>query len=443
MKRNLKTILIAILIIASLATRFIKLGSPSEVVFDEVHYGKHATSYFTGTHTFSGHPPLAPELIALTAYIVGYNSTSSFESIGGDFPNPVPLRLAPALAGSLIPLAVFMLAIVLGAQPIAAFLAGLILVFDNALTTQSRFVFIDPFLILFGIIGLIFFVKAKKENWKSGYLALSGLFMGLAMSVKWSAAGLFLIPCLFLAWEALKFIFKGRLKNSFEPIKNILLFFVILPIAVYVFIYALHVILTPNPGYGDAFVGGPEFRNKNIITRIIDLNKANYQTNFAGLTATHPYSSKFYTWPVLLRPIFYWVKYMPEGISRIFLIGNPIIWWGSSLCLILALILWKEKTKGAKSFLYASYIATLLPFLSVGRITFLYHYLPSLVLAVLISVLWLSDALSKYSFKTKVLFTSAFVAVIIFAFIYYIPLSYGTPLTQEQYQSMFLLKTWK
>ncbi len=94
-----------ILILLAIATRFLFLDYPAEVVFDEVHFGKFVSAYFTHNYYFDIHPPLGKMLIAGFANIAGFNLGNEdpekiFEHIGGQFGTRelFILRFLPALA---------------------------------------------------------------------------------------------------------------------------------------------------------------------------------------------------------------------------------------------------------------------------------------------------------------------------------------------------------
>lgn len=51
----------------------------------------------------------------------------------------------------------------------------------------------------------------------------------------------------------------------------------------------------------------------------------------AGLTDRHAYDSRPHHWPYLRRGINFWVK----EHRQIYLMGNPVTWWISSLSVVL------------------------------------------------------------------------------------------------------------
>ena len=105
------------LFVGALLTRFCMIKYPSEVVFDEVHFGKFAAYYIRGEvrwpcaakltqYFFDVHPPLAKLLVALAAWLSGCDGKFEFEKIGESYlENNVPyfgIRAMSAVLGSLV-----------------------------------------------------------------------------------------------------------------------------------------------------------------------------------------------------------------------------------------------------------------------------------------------------------------------------------------------------
>ncbi len=67
---------------AGVLTRFYHLSQPSQVVFDEVHFGTQASYYITGLYYYDVHPPLGKMILALAGWLAGYDGTFIFKSIG-------------------------------------------------------------------------------------------------------------------------------------------------------------------------------------------------------------------------------------------------------------------------------------------------------------------------------------------------------------------------
>jgi len=438
-KPRKQNLFILILLFLSFLSRFLFLTHPPEVVFDEVHYGKAVNGYFKGEYFFTGHPPLGPELIALGGFFGHYQPKFAFENIGEKFSDNsyISLRVIPALFGALIPLVLFFFLREIGFSEILAFFASLFSIFENSLLVQSRFILIDTFWIFFGFLGLTLFFVSKRKNYNLSYLALSGISFGLGTAVKWTALSFPLFAGIVFSFDFLKEFFKKGKKEIFTLILKAIFGLLICFFISYFIPFAIHFKLLPKSGPGDIFMS-KEFLSgqKNLFEKFIELNKVSYETNIKGMEASHPYSSRFYTWPFLLRPIFYWAN---EN-ERIYFLGNPILWWISTLAIffLFFLVVFSTKFQGDKRaiFILLGYLTNMLPYLNVERVTFLYHYLPALLFAIP-SLVYLVSWLKNWK---KILFLIS--VFVILSFLYFAPLSYGLPLSPLEYQRRIWLKSW-
>ncbi|MEK7579620.1 MAG: phospholipid carrier-dependent glycosyltransferase [Patescibacteria group bacterium] len=468
-----------IILALSLITRFAFFSHPAETVFDEVHFGKFVSGYFTGEYFFDIHPPLGKLIVAATAKVSGFQPGFSFENIGQQFPDETYkwLRFLPKLAGTLLPLVVFLLAIQLGISQKFAFLAGLLIVFENALLTQSRFILLDSFLLLFGFLSILFYLKYKTLNTK--YLFLAGVFAALAFSIKWTGLTFLGLILIFYLGEWLKnrgvlslvtpIVLNSDLRPMGGPhsrhpsVIKAFIFLILIPFLIYFLIFAIHFLLLDQPGPGLAF-HPPDFQEMNIFEKFIELNSELYQSN-ARLTASHPYSSPWYQWPFMTRPIYYWngpsFAEASEGtVARIYLLGNPLVWWASTIAVLYSLIFllknWKLKNW---KFLISGYLLNLLPFIFIGRVMFLYHYFPALIFAILILCFQLDNErggphvrpppggmiMSTVGVRRdrtpSYLYTILIGAIILFLF--FSPLSYGLEIPEWYYKMTVWLPSWR
>ena len=436
----------------SLIVHFAFFGYPNETVFDEVHFGKFVSGYYTGQYYFDIHPPLGKLMIAGFAKLFNFKPEFSFAEIGQKFPDKLylALRFLPSLAGSLLPVLIYLLALELGLSQKAAFSGGLLVALENALLVQSRYILMDAFLLLFGFATLLFYLKYRSGDKSTiRWGILMAVFGGLAASIKWTGLTFIAIPCIIEAAKAASDLDFRRLLKMAS--------FVGLSFLVYFSFFVVHLSLLSKSGSGDAFMspgfqktlqGNPNQKNVELKTpplfkKFTELNIEMYRAN-KGLTATHPYSSRWYTWPLMQRPIYYWVR----DNARIYLLGNPVIWWASTVaifCLIIFLILEllglnaKYLTLNSVSWiLLGGWLINLLPFIGIKRAMFLYHYLTGLVFAIL-ALAYLIDKTSKNPKKS-------FVGLIIcasLAFVYFAPLSYGLKLTDKGYNARAWLQNWR
>ncbi|XP_039310165.1 protein O-mannosyltransferase 1 isoform X2 [Solenopsis invicta] len=155
----------AILLITGICTRLYRLEEPRSIVFDELHYGKYVGLYMKRTFFFDSHPPLGKQLVSAAAYLAGFDGQFKFDRIGSPYSDAIPLyalRLVPAICGSLLIPTGYYLVLELSLKQWAAAIAGILLLLDNALLTQSRFILMESILMHFSLLGLLCIVKFRK-----------------------------------------------------------------------------------------------------------------------------------------------------------------------------------------------------------------------------------------------------------------------------------------
>ncbi len=316
------------LIVLGLATRFIFIWWPNEVVFDEVHSGKIIVSYLTGKFSFFDiHPPLGKILVAFLFKITDSNLNFDFENIGENYGQTpyIILRFWPNFLGGLIPLAVFLLARQLNFSLFSAFLAGLFLVLDNALIVHSHFLMFDAFMLFFGFAGLAAFFYSRNRSYNLTWLIIAGVLLGSAISSKWTGLAFLAVAILTFAFDYLSQLLKIKadlfsadktikIKFNFFLLKNYLstqllkgfLGLLIVPATVYILVFAIHFMLITKPGEANSFLS-PDFQTKSFWGKFIELNLTMYKAN-ASINSPHPYTSKPWQWPIMSKSIYYWNK---------------------------------------------------------------------------------------------------------------------------------------
>jgi dolichyl-phosphate-mannose-protein mannosyltransferase len=212
-----------------------------------------------------------------------------------------------------------------------------------------------------------------------------------------------------------------------QLIKNIKLFpriffcFIVLPLFIYFFSYSQLFLLGGN------------------LKDFVDLHKQIflYQTH---LTATHGYQSMAWQWPLLIRPVWFYVQYLKNSVANIYNLGNPAVFWGGVLSVIYFLLvqgrsLFSDKVRPFQHALFA-YFFLFLPFIFSPRIMFLHHYLPALPLLCLIT----ARALTKINNK---FLTMGYLLLVIVLFGFFYPLNTAILLPNEWLKYWFWLPTWR
>jgi len=187
----------------------------------------------------------------------------------------------------------------------------------------------------------------------------------------------------------------------------------------------------------------------------LELQKVMWTTN-AGLTDRHAFDSRPDSWPRLRRGINFWVK----DHKQIYLIGNPMIWWSSTLAvglyaLVRGFLILRQKrgyrdfdnTKVVKydtlcGFLFIGWALHYLPFFLMARQLFLHHYFPALYFAILLYCAVFDLVTSSLRPKVRLQIAAVLVVLAVWNFQHFAPLAYGTEWTRGKCESSRWLKTW-
>ena len=158
------------------------------------------------------------------------------------------------------------------------------------------------------------------------------------------------------------------------------------------------------------------------------------------LEATHPFSSKWYSWPISYKPVWYHQeKYDNATKETITGIGNIVIWWIGIIGMLYILVNAFIKRNKASIFLLITIMSLWLPYAFIGRVMFLYHFFPVLPFMMLSIVKLFSDIEEKY--KINYLIPTYMIFVILFFIIYY-PVVSGTEVSIDYINNLRLFSSW-
>jgi len=407
-----------------------KISFMNSSYFDEIYHPRTAYEYVHGLDVYEWtHPPLGKLLMAIPVAILGMC--------------PFAYRLMGNIAGILMVPTIYVLAKDMFKNRKYAILAAIIMAFDNFHFAQTRLATVDSFLVLFIMLSFMFMYKyiilTDKDKIKSKLLMLffSGLFMGLAIATKWTGcfAGVGLAVIFFakliktnviekfeLNKNGLNIKFKEKKwsKESTIIIISAVAFFVIIPIIIYLACYI------------------PD-KNVNTLEEIWNLQINMYKYH-AELEAEHPFTSNWYTWFIMKKPVWYYSGTVEAGMhSTISGIGNPIIWWTGLLGMLYVLIKGIRKFDRECWFIIISILTALIPYLSISRIMFMYHYFPVLPFMMLCITMLIKDIESKIKFKNVYLI---YILIIGVAFIYFYPVVSGMTVSEEYIEATKWLDSW-
>lgn len=341
--------LLIFLLLFSFLVRFWGLNYPTRFHFDEVYHA------FTAIEMAKGnvkawewwnvppegvayewtHPPLAK--LFMTGGILIFGETA------------FGWRFFGALLGVGCVLLVYLLGRKLFDEKIA-FLAAFLFAFDGLPLVMSRIGMNDIYFLFFALLTLWLFLGEE-------YL-FAGLTFGLSVSSKWTA--IYLLPIL-LFWRFLKFWQQKKDKRLNYLRDSFFLFFfcfLVIPVVIYLLVYL------------------PFFLSGHSGEQWWELQHQMWWYH-TRLSASHGYQSQALSWPLLVRPVWFFVDYQGKLIANIYAMGNPLIWWGGLISL--PFVIWQaiKKRKIQLGLVIFAYFAFFLPWVFSPRIMFIHHYLPA------------------------------------------------------------------
>lgn len=372
--------------------------------FDEIYHARTAWEHLNRVYPYEiTHPPLGKLIISVGIGIFGMT--------------PFGWRFSGTLFGVLmLPFIYVFIKKLFGGRAVPT--AGTIVFASDFMHfVQTRIATIDTYAVFFTLLMYLFMYLFFAQG-RRLYLALSGVFFGVGAACKWTCfyagAGLAL---LWLLW-VIRSARTGKLgMRAF--VRNVcfcIVFFVVVPVLIYSLSYYPYALAQGNISLfsGDYF-------------RLVWSNQE-YMFNYhSGVNATHPYSSRWYQWILDIRPILYYLEYLPDGTRSSFGAWlNPALCWGGLLALFALVYLAVFKRDGKAIFILIGYLAQLLPWVFVTRITFEYHYFACTVFLTL-ALSYIFDIFRRGSKHWQV-FVCGFASVSVLLFAVFYPALSGRPI---------------
>jgi dolichyl-phosphate-mannose-protein mannosyltransferase len=368
---NSDTALLVGLVAIAAAIRFYDIGHPPEIVFDEVFFVGQAQHYIRNEPFLDPHPPLAKLLIALGILLFGDHSSS--------------WRLGNATLGTIMVGVTYLLGRRMFGSRMAGTLAAAFVLSDGLFLVDSRIGCIDiVYLTLAAITYLLLFrfMQTSDTGERRRILIYMGLSLGLCLGSKLYVPGItFLLVMGFVAYTlARPEPDETRRLNRVHDrqIVGALLIMASTSIFFYLATFLPHYFLGWWGGIADLFR-----YYKDVMS---------YE-NSLGAT-THPYASPWWSWPLMLRPVAYWLYLLPNGdVATIWGAGNPLLWWAVIPAMMITAVRALQRPGVTREFLVIGYLAYFVVWIPITRILFLYHYMPSvyigyLALAGLLADFW-------------------------------------------------------
>ena len=399
------------------------------LVFDETHYVPAARAILDlSVNNNTEHPLFAKEMIAAGIAVFGDNA------FGWRFPG--------VLLSALGMVACFEIARRLFGSVSYALFTCVLLLTNIMFVVQARTAMLDTYTYPLLAISIALFMVAgdKKRGVISAslLLVLSGTILGLAAGAKWIAGIYAFIALIGLVFQRIgrtfadgRSILAALFGGSFQSFPRLslisagLLFGIPSLIAYFAtFLPALYW----SQGPLDGLAGIIEFQFTMLDRQTMPL-------------ADNAYERDWWSWPVMLEPIWYEFKTIEEGGHRaIFYVGNPVMYWTGCIVLLVTLGEGIRRQSGMAVRTSLAFLASWLIFAVLPKqIGFLFYYHGSAMIMCFVIASGV-QLLPKGRFRSVVFW--GFPALCAVTFLYFLPIIYAVEMPRHQWLQYIWLKSW-
>lgn len=245
---------------ARIRMRFLILTG--SIVWDEAHFAKFGSYYLAHEYYHDVHPPLGKMLVALGEYLGGYRGSFDLEN-ASNFPavmNHHQVRKYMAFYGSLVTPLCFHTARLLNFNYWTSYLIALMTTLDTGFIVISKFILLDPILLLFTATTFHCMCKLHTlrnvpftKRWIFWFL-LTGISIGCVCSVKWVGLFVTAVVGFYTVIDLLRLYYDPKIGKT-KYMKHWLiriLYLIVVPFLIYMFCFKIHFNLLYKSGTGDA-----------------------------------------------------------------------------------------------------------------------------------------------------------------------------------------------
>jgi dolichyl-phosphate-mannose--protein O-mannosyl transferase len=437
------------------------LSPPNGQVFDEIYFPVDAHIDFQNTQChphniycpyFDPEPPLAKLFIGAGMWGYGWYR-AQFQGASGAYIdlgfNTFGWRIAACIFGTLCIPMMYLFARRLWPNRLFAISAATFACFDGMFFIQSRIGMIDIFPIFFILLAYFLYlvhIQSRSQASSLASLVALGVVLGIGIASKWIVLAALASIVFLMIVRAIRHNVDIHIGPPANPIWSwgrgegatipggawwptylviAVVALAVIPVAIYI------------ASWYPFFARG-QFQN---LADLIAYQKASFDYH-AHLTATHPYGSPWWSWPLLARPVLYYAEYTNLGIdhwtgqaliSRMSNLGNPWIWWTSLPCVVsLPYFIVRYKSFPATVILLG-FITQWLPWSQISRVIFMYHMFGGLIFMILALAFVLVKVAEQLQASGRRLLVFNHLALAVVFFFYFYPVWTGLPISGPAY----------
>jgi predicted membrane-bound dolichyl-phosphate-mannose-protein mannosyltransferase/Gpi18-like mannosyltransferase len=340
-------------------------------------------------------------------------------------------RLPGVVLGAVLAFFLVLLSRRLFASPVIPWLVGAAVLLDGSMFAQARIGMNDIYVTTFIVAAWYFIVAAHQpRRFAAVDLLIAGVALGLGVASKWAAVytlgGVFLLSVGMTAFAYERGrpgtggpldLLAGRGRNA----ARLFACFALIPLAIYL------------AGYLPWF-GGP---TAPYGWNLWELTQQMFWYH-SSLTAPHCAGSPWWSWPLDLKPVYWYFGQSTGGTNGyIYDAGNIVLYWAALPAAALTVALAIRTRSWSLGVLSLAMLTQYIAWIPISRVLFFYHFftvLPFylLCLAAVLAVLW------ERRRKAVLVFYGVAAAV----FVIFYPYVSGLPIPGEIGSIFEILPTW-
>ncbi|GAB3257947.1 phospholipid carrier-dependent glycosyltransferase [Arthrobacter pigmenti] len=483
--------------------RFVRLGQPESLIFDETYYVKDAYSYLLSGYernwpddadkafasgdqsviqdgaSYVVHPPVGKWMIAFGLWLFGPDNSFGW-------------RFSAALVGTLSILLIALIARKMFQSTVLGGIAGLLVAIDGHHIVHSRTSLLDVFLMFWVVVafGALLLdrddgrrrlarrisercrssgVPSERDLLLGPWLGIrwwriaAGVALGLAIGTKWS--GVFFLAVFGLMtvlWDmnarriagVRSWLTAGVVKDG------LFAFLCMVPVAAATYVASWTGWLLSENAYDRHWASSNPSAVwgwlPDSLRSLAEYHRSAYSFH-QGLSSEHPYEANAWTWLVMGRPTSFYFDDPARGqegcqsaecAQAISVVGNPLIWWAAAAALLVLLCYWVGRRDWRAGAILAGVAGGYLPwFLFPDRTTFFFYAIafePFLILGLVycLGLILGKDTAPSWRRQGGIIIVGAFLVAAVAAAAFFLPIWTAQTIPHEAWELRMWMPSW-
>lgn len=429
-------------------------------IFDELYFARAGEEYLQNLRIYENtHPPLSKLLITLSMMLFGgmphghglggWTFLNAVIGHASDGDNPYGWRFLDVAFGALAVMLLYAFAKRITGSTAFASLAALLFALDGMHFVQSRIATPEGFVIVFSTLATYAFYRFWIAPVRAArlWLVVFSVALGCLVATKWYGVMGFGLSFGAILATALRPELAARWGAPNVRPAVALAAIVVLSATVYALVWVPD-LLRQSPDPGEIHSIGDVVARQRSMFVYHDVTVRN---------ATHPYSSKWWEWPLDTVPVAYYYQdrradqHDPNAccIEEITSMPNPAILWFGLLCVpLVGSFAWRERNAGY-ALIVLAILLQWLPWMASPRITFAYHFYVDVPLICLCNAIvlqhfwrWGRTHRHRGNAVMAAIVAGAYACVAAGAFVYFYPILAAQPIAWSAWHARMWFPTW-